>query len=124
MSEFRIVKQTTRGDGRIERKEVILVGKGSDVASADEITLADGNYFDITGTTTINHINKTGWQEGQTVILQFDASVTVTDDATSPTGTEASILLAGAVNFDATADDTLQLVYDGAVFREISRTVI
>jgi hypothetical protein len=100
-------------------------GQGSDVASADEIALGlDGNYFDVTGTTTINHITKTGWQAGSVVILQFDASVTVTHNAGSPAGTEASILLAGAGDFGATADDTLQLVYDGVTFREISRTVI
>lgn len=98
--------------------------KGSDVASADEITLGDGNYFDITGTTTINHITKTNWQAGSVVHLQFDASVTVTHNAASPTGTEASILLSGAGNFSATADDTLTLVYDGTTFRELARTVI
>lgn len=99
--------------------------KGTDVASADEITLGtDGNYFDITGTTTINHINNTDWQAGSVVILQFDASVTVTHNAGSPTGTEADILLAGAANFPATANDTLTLVYDGVTFRETARTVI
>lgn len=106
-------------DGRLQGD------KGGDVASADEITLGtDGNYFDITGTTTINHITKTGWQAGAVVILQFDASVTVTDNAGSPAGTEADILLEGAGDFEATADDTLQLVYDGTTFREVSRTVI
>lgn len=99
--------------------------QGADVASADEIALGtDGNYFDVTGTTTINHITKTGWQAGSVVVLQFDASVTVTHNAGSPAGTEASILLSGAGNFSATADDTLQLVYDGTTFREVSRTVI
>lgn len=98
--------------------------KGADVASADEITLGSGNYFDVTGTTTINHINKTDWQAGDKVVLQFDSSVTVTHNAGTPAGTEASILLSGAVDFSATVDDTLQLVYDGATFREVSRTVI
>lgn len=99
--------------------------KGADVASADEITLGtDGNYFDITGTTTIDHICKTGWQAGSIIVLQFDSSVTVTHNAGTPTGTEASILLAGAVDFSATVDDILQLVYDGVTFREVSRTVI
>lgn len=99
--------------------------KGADVASADEITLGgDGNYFDITGTTDINHINKTGWQAGSVVVLQFDGSLDVVHDSGSPAGTEASILLSGAGDFSATADDTLQLVYDGTTFREVSRTVI
>ena len=99
--------------------------QGSDITAADEIALGtDGNYFDIVGATTINHITKTGWVAGSVVILQFDESVTVTHNAGSPTGTEASILLAGAVDFSATADDTLTLVYDGTTFREIARTAI
>jgi hypothetical protein len=99
--------------------------KGADVASGDEITLGtDGNYFDITGTTTINHINNSGWQSGSVVVLQFDASVTVTHNSGSPIGSEASMLLSGAGNFSATANDTLMLVYDGTTFREVSRTVI
>ena len=102
----------------------LLGSKGSDVASADEITLTNGNYFDITGTTTIDHVNKTGWQAGSEVTLQFDADVTVTHNAGAPAGTEASILLAGGLNFVATPDDTLRLVYDGTTWREISRTVI
>lgn len=103
----------------------LKAAKGSDVASADEIALGtNGNYFDITGSTTINHITKTDWSAGTVVILQFDASVTVTHNAGTPTGTEASILLAGGVDFSATVDDTLQLVYDGTTWREVSRTVI
>lgn len=103
----------------------IQTSQGIDVASADEITLGvHGNYFDITDTTTINHITKTDWQAGAVVVLQFDASVTVTHNAGSPAGTEASILLAGAGDFSATADDILQLVYDGTTWREVSRTVI
>ncbi len=103
----------------------MLNAQGADVASADEITLGiDGNYIDITGTTTINHIANTSWLAGAIVMLQFDASVTVTHNAASPTGTEASILLAGAVDFSATAGDTLVLVYDGTTFRELSRTAI
>lgn len=103
----------------------LKTAKGPDVASADEITLgATGNYFDITGTTTINHINKTDWPAGTSVVLQFDASLTVTHNAAAPSGTEASIFLAGGANFNATADDTLQLAYDGTTWREVSRTVI
>lgn len=103
----------------------LQTSKGADIASADETTLGvDGNYFDVTGTITIDHITKTDWNTGSMLVLQFDASVTVTHNAGSPTGSEASILLSGAVNFSATADDTLQLVYDGVTFREVSRTVI
>lgn len=113
------------GLGFVEFGGRVMGNKGSDIASADEITLGvDGNYFDITGTTTINHINNTDWQAGSVVILQFDASVTVTHNSAAPAGTEASILLAGAANFSATVDDTLTLVYDGVTWRETARTVI
>ena len=99
--------------------------KGADVASGDELDLGvDGTYFDITGTTTINHIKKTGGDGRGLVTLQFDASVTVTHNAASPSGSEASILLSGAANFSATANDTLTLHYDGTTFREVARTVI
>lgn len=112
-------KQNIIASGRIQGK------KGADVASADEITLGiDGNYFDITGTTTINHINKTDWQAGSEITLQFDASVTVTHNAASPTGTEASILLEGSIDFNATANDTLTLRYDGVTWREKTRSII
>jgi len=119
-SEYRF--SFSHGIGVIGR---IIGAKGADVASADEMALGtDGNYFDITGTTTINHITNTAWVAGAIVVLQFDASVTVTHNAGSPAGTEASILLSGAADFSATADDTLTLVYDGTTFREVSRTVI
>ncbi len=103
-------------DRRIQEK------KGSDIASANDITLgADGNFFDITGTTQINTISASNWQAGSVVILQFDGSVTV-KHATAGAG--AQMLLSGSADFSATADDTLMLVYDGATWREISRTVI
>jgi hypothetical protein len=103
----------------------ILGSQGIDVASADEVTLGtDGNYFDITGTTTINHLTNTGWSAGSVITLQFDASLTVTHNAATPTGTESSLLLAGAIDFSATASDTLTLRYDGITFREIARAAI
>lgn len=96
--------------------------KGADVASATDVTLgADGNYFDITGTTQIDTIVATDWQAGSVVILQFDGAVTVKHNTA---GGGASLLLSGAVDFSATANDTLQLAYDGVTWREISRTVI
>lgn len=99
--------------------------KGADIASADVLVLGtDGNYFDVTGTTTINHIDNSGWQAGSLVMLQFDGSVTVTHNAGSPTGSEASILLSGAGDFSATANDTILLVYNGTTWREVARTVI
>ncbi len=105
----------------VEVYERLLTNQGSDVASASDITLGAGNYFDITGTTQIDTIASTGWTIGSFVVLQFDASVTVKHNTA---GTGASLQLAGSGDFSATAGDTLMLVYDGTDWREVSRTVI
>jgi len=100
----------------------LLTAKGADVVSANDISLGnDGNFFDITGTTQINTIDVTGWNAGSLIVLQFDASATV-KHATAGTG--AQLNLSGSIDFSATAGDTLVLVYDGTVWREVSRTVI
>lgn len=96
--------------------------KGADVASAGDITLGtDGNFFDITGVTTINTISSTAWAPGSVIFLQFDGSVTL---ANNTAGAGARLLLSGSANFAATADDTLTLIYDGTFWRELARTVI
>ena len=98
-----------------------LGAKGADVASAGDITLGAGNYFVITGTTTINTISATSWTAGTCVILQFSGSVTV-KNATAGAG--AQLKLAGSADFSATADDTLTACYDGTFWRETARTAI
>ena len=61
--------------------------KGGDIASADAITLGtDGNTFDITGTTTVNHFNTTNWAVGSVVVLHFDGALTLTHNAGSLSG--------------------------------------
>jgi hypothetical protein len=97
--------------------------KGSDVASANDITLGSGNYFDITGTTEVQRILGAGWSIGSIVVLQFDASVQVTNGVAAGSG-YFGFKLSGAGNLSATADDTLMLVFDGAWWREVSRTII
>lgn len=102
-----------------------LLGKrGADAASGTDLTLGNGNYFLVTGTTQIEGIIPAGWTGGSTVILQFVSSVTVAHSGISENGDP--VLLAGAANFSATAGDTLTLVRDdsGGFWREIARTVI
>ncbi len=114
-----VVEEYSRFGGRV------LTSKGSDVASADEITLGDGNYFVITGTTDISHIDKTGWTNGSIVILRFSGTLNVTHNAGALSGTETNILLASAGDFSATSGDTLTLIKeDDNTFREIARAVI
>jgi hypothetical protein len=52
---------------------------GSDVASANDMTLGDGNLFDITGVTTINTIATKGI--GTIITLQFDGILQLTHSA-------------------------------------------
>ena len=96
--------------------------KGANVASANDMVLGnDGNFFSITGTTTINTISANNWQSGSVIKLQFNDNITVKHNTA---GTGASLLLSGAGDMSATADDTLTLVYDGTTWRELARTVI
>ena len=62
---------------------VVSFAKGADIASASALTLGtDGNYFDVTGTTTITSIGTTG-SIGTVVKLHFDGILTLTHNATS-----------------------------------------
>jgi len=95
--------------------------QGADIVGAATITLGDGNYFDITGNTNIDFMTTTGWQAGSVVVLQFDANSGVNDGTASPPANTAAFDLAG--NFTASAGDTITVVFDGTVWREISRSV-
>lgn len=100
--------------------------QGAQVASANNLSLGtDGNYFQITGTTQINLLSSVGWQGGSVVTLKFNSTPTVKHNQTV-SGNNRPILLAGAVDFVATANDTLTLRYDSTdtVWYEMSRAVI
>jgi hypothetical protein len=106
-------------DGPSRFDDRILGFKGADVASGSALTLTKGNFFDITGTTTINTITATNWTSGSMVVLRFNGNVTVTNNS----GGTNDIMLSGAANFSATANDMLFLVFDGTDWNEVSRTV-
>ncbi len=77
-------------------------GKGVDVASASSLTLGnDGNYFDITGTTTITSIATKG--VGTIVKLHFDAALTLTHNATD-------LVLPGGANITTAAGDEAEFI--------------
>jgi len=77
--------------------------KGADVASATALAvLTDGNYFDVTGTTTVTSINTTGGA-GTLIKLHFDGAVTLTHHSTD-------LILAGAANFTTEAGDEVEFV--------------
>lgn len=80
----------------------VLLTKGSDVASAATLTLgSDGNYFDITGTTTITAIASIA--VGMVVKLHFDGALTLTHDATD-------LILPGGANINVVAGDEFEFV--------------
>lgn len=100
--------------------------KGADVASADAPILGgDGNVFDITGTTTINHIPNTDWQIGSVITLHFDGALTLTHNTGGLTGDEADLFLAGDTNYTTSAGDVLTFVLHSATeWQETSRNAL
>lgn len=114
------------GGSRFDGRQ--LNAQGADVASANDLTLGlDGNTFEITGTTQINAITIANWQNGTLVRLLFTSNPTVKHNTAGGAGT-APILLAGGVDFGATAGDGLTLLLSEIggtqAWREQGRTVI
>jgi hypothetical protein len=76
---------------------VRVSGKGADIASATALALgADGDSFDVTGTTTITSIGTVAI--GMVATLQFDAVLILTHHATD-------LILPGAANITTAAGD-------------------
>lgn len=71
--------------------------KGADVASAAALpVLTDGNYFDVTGTTTVTSIDSLG--VGTVIKLHFDGALILTHHATD-------LVLPGGANITTVAGD-------------------
>lgn len=76
------------------------------------------DYMVITGAAAVTIATIGGGQEGQILTLQFtDGNVTITDDATA---TADTVNLSAA--FTSSADDVMQLLYDGTSWREVTRS--
>lgn len=93
----------------------------------DQLTIPSGatsfnltsNYMVLTGAAGVTIATIVGGYEGQILTLEFtDANITITDDATKALDT---INLSAA--FTSSAEDTMQLIYDGVSWREIGRSV-
>lgn len=65
------IKASISKEGYITPNSRILGKEGTNVASANDITLGDGNFFSITGTTEIQRILRTGWTNGSMIILNL-----------------------------------------------------
>jgi hypothetical protein len=84
------------GDWRLVSSNIVRT-KGSDVASAAALpVINDGDFFDVTGTTTITSINSIG--VGKQIVLQFDGALTITHHATD-------LILPGGANILTAAGD-------------------
>jgi hypothetical protein len=102
------------------------VAQGASVAAANDLALgADGNYFQITGATQINRLDRANWQGGSMVTLKFNSAPTVKHNQAG-SGSLRPILLAGGVDFVASANDTLTLRADATdnCWYEVARSVI
>lgn len=81
--------------------------QGSDVASAGTITIGEGGYFNITGTTTITDIDFATDKTGRKVWLKFAASLTLTHNATT-------LILPGGASIVTADGDTALFVSEGS----------
>lgn len=100
-------------DASVKTKRVT---KGSDIASASSITVPDndGNYFDITGTTTIATINGVA---GTYYTFQMDGAVTFTDSS--------GLTMIGNADFTSAAGDILdfyQLTSTTVICTNVAKT--
>lgn len=75
----------------------VKLAKGADVASAGALPLiTDGNYFDVTGTTSITSMNTMG--VGTQIVLHFDGALILTHHATD-------LILPSGANITTAAGD-------------------
>lgn len=79
--------------------------KGSSVASASTISLGEGGFFHITGTTGITDIDFATAKDGRTAWLIFDGALTITHNATT-------LKIAGGANWTTAAGDRALVVQD------------
>lgn len=79
--------------------------QGSDVASATTTSLAEGGYFNITGTTTISDIDFGTDKAGRKAWVKFAGALTLTHSS--------NLILPGAANITTAAGDTACFVSEG-----------
>lgn len=80
---------------------------GSSIASASTISVGEGGFFKVTGTTTITDIDFAVDTPGRTVWLQFSGALTLTHNATT-------LILPGEANITTASGDTACFVSEGS----------
>lgn len=78
--------------------------KGSNIASAATLTIGNGRYFHVTGTTGITDIDWSDATDGREAVLTFDGILTLTHSAT--------LDLPGAANITTAAGDRAAFIQD------------
>lgn len=81
--------------------------QGADVASAGTISLGEGGYFNITGTTTITDIDFATDKAGRKAWIKFAGALTLTHNA-------STLILPGGANITTAAGDTACFVSEGS----------
>ena len=85
------------GTGGVSIASTLKMTKGGDIASASPLVIdTDGNYFDVTGTTSFSVMTV---EAGNFFMLQFDGALTITHGS--------GIELPGAANLTTAAGDRL-----------------
>lgn len=102
--------------------KAIQESQGADIASATNLApLQDGNFFNVTGTTTINAIITTGvWRTGSEITLRFTGICLLTHNGTV-TGNNKPMWLDKGANYTTAANDILVLRLDGTYWREVNK---
>ena len=101
-----VLTGTSTSAGATPDAIAVLWEKGSDIASASTITVGEGGYFYVTGTTGISDIDFGTDKTGRKVWLMFAGALTLTHSA--------SLILPGGVNITTVAGDAACFVSDGS----------
>jgi hypothetical protein len=99
--------------------------KGADIASASTITAVNGNYFHLTGTTAIDFLTFTSWQDGSRIELYMVGALTINHNTGGVPANTYAFDLAGGVNAVLTAGSRIAFRRDTALTKwiEVNRVV-
>jgi hypothetical protein len=81
--------------------------QGSDIASAGTISVGEGGYFNVTGTTTITDVDFATDKAGRAAVLKFAGALTLTHNATT-------LILPTGANITTAAGDTACFISEGS----------
>lgn len=126
-SMYKIIGGIQHGSHQILSTEGYLSGKrilgtlGSNVASGSFITLGDGNYFFITGTTNIEYISNVGWTAGSIIHLEFSGTLDLIHELLPTQENEAGISLKAGTDLTVSNGSFISLFLnsDKTFWREI-----